>query len=694
MTHIRRPEFLCLALALFIAVWAGGQPLMDALPGGGIVAALTGDAAAARLTRALMGLLVFGGLGYVLLTNRAVVTPKPLTQMAAGALVVSMGFAILFSSFPGVSLDAWLHWVLYVGVFLLAVASVGRKSGVVVLLAVLVGAAALVGLKGILEYGEIRAIEPTYRIFAGWSNPNALATLFCIAIPVGVGLSAATEGAPRIVGMVGIAASTAGLLLTQSKGGLLVLAIGLVAVVGLILFWKSSPKSLAAPALGLLLGGVIFAGLQYAPRPGAPAGASGPGLTRITGAGGEAEQSAGFRTLLWKSSVSLAAERPWGWGPGVFRFVSAKPGLVTQTVTAHQTWLQVLVEGGVLALVSFIGLAVLWLGRMFPGAKHLTEQQNTLRAGVVAGVIAAGAHGFIESSLSYAGVGVIVFALMGLSLQLASDGSAPEVMPKALRQIGALLCCVVPLFLLVLAARSESAKGGVLLAAQTQSPSIREEAQGLRAMAAGDGEASYLAALYGSTSPEERLKDLREAAKTFPSTKTLRQLARAENEAGRPMEAYSALAQALRLDPNNLPAHWLRFEMLLQNGETEQAKEAANDLIKVEASPAFNVRSLPEAVPTETYRVRLWLASQTESSEEKTRLVTEALAGMASFARLTIPQIIRFESGGATYAGVTSQEANEWLTEAKSAAASLPASEEVDKNRQSVADALLALESA
>jgi tetratricopeptide (TPR) repeat protein len=494
--------------------------------------------------------------------------------------------------------------------------------------------------------------------------------------------------------MVGVACSTTGLLLTQSKGGFLVLGIGLACVIGLILLWKGSPKSLAAPALGLFLGALIFAGLQFAPRPGAPAGASGPGLTRITGAGGEAEQSAGFRTLLWKSSLDLASERPWGWGPGVFRFVSAKPGLVTQTVTAHQTWLQVLVEGGILALLSFIGLAVVWLGRMFPGAKHLTEQQNTLRAGVVAGVVAAGAHGFIESSLSYAGVGVIVFALLGVSLQLAADGSAPEVMPKAVRQIAALLCCVVPLFLLVIAARSEAAKGAVLLAAQTQSPSIREGAQGLRAMAAGDGEASYLAALYGSASPEERLRDLREAAKTYPSTKTLRQLARAEDAAGRPIEASTALSQALRLDPNNLPAHWLKFEMLARSGELTQAEEAAREMLKVENSPAFKVRSLPEAVPTETYRVRLFLADQVDSPDDQVRLIKEALEGLASFARLTVPQIIRFEAGGATYAGVTSAEAKEWLTEIKTAAASLPSSEEVEKNRQSVDEALAALESA
>ncbi|MCG9896251.1 MAG: O-antigen ligase family protein, partial [Fimbriimonadaceae bacterium] len=420
-----RPEVLVLALAVFLAVIGGGQPLLESFSGGGPLGIFLGDAALIRTHRALLGLLVFGGIAWMIYRDRALSTPRPIIQLALIGTVAFPAFSMMAGRYRAAGVDELLNLILCAGCLLLAGLAAGRKSGPWIIVGAAVAGAGIVGLRGLFEYLSIRSVEPTYRIFAGWSNPNAVAGLYLACLPAALALSVSDRRSARIVGLIAGPMCLCGLLLTQSKGGLLAGVIGLVAFAVVAAIWlRPKLPTWGAWAALLALGGGLFGFTQFAPVD--SNAAAGPGLNRIVGATGEAEQSGGFRLLLWQTSVRLIAEQPWGWGPGSFRFISAKPGLVTQTVTAHQNWLQTAVEGGLAALISLLILAGAWFKCAFTGARAMTDEQNLLRAGIVASVVAIGAHGFIESSFAYLGMGVLTFTLLGIGLQVSSDGLSPE----------------------------------------------------------------------------------------------------------------------------------------------------------------------------------------------------------------------------------------------------------------------------
>lgn len=692
MKHFKRPEFLLLGVGLAWAVLFCGQPLIDAQSGGGFGAILAGSLEVIRLNRALCGFFIFGGLAVFLLTQNSPVLPKPKMQIALVSLLAVLGFSVLLNPYVSQGIDNWLNWAVAFGAMLLALGSVGRKEGPELALTVVLGAGSFIALKGVWEYLAIRDVEPTYRIFAGWSNPNAAAGLFLLLIPIALAVAWNQTSWHKWLGAGSAMLLTCGLLLTQSKGGWLAGFIGFAALIVLAGLWKIDFKKAGVPALGLVLGLALFGGLVYGPRP--SGAAAGGGLARITSGGAEAEQSAGFRTLLWKTSIELTKQKPLGWGPGSFRFVSGKPGLVTQTVTPHQNYLGLAAEGGILSLLVFGAAAFLWLIRVLPGAKSMTEPQNLLRAGVTAGIIAAGAHGMVESTFAYPGFLIVFFGLLGIGLQLSADGSAPELMPKTVRQAAVLAICVAPLLAIFWFARAESAKVGLMNALETRDQAaVTAALAGVQGLAGFDGEAAYMAGQY-SMSPDERLSGLLNASRKMPSSRVFRALARAQEQSGDAAGALSSLNRALEIDPSNLPALLLIMKMNKTAGDQTEADKAAKRLIELESSTVFTVRSLAELVPTETYQARLHLAESAPTQKEKNQLLLPALAGWAEYFRLTLPKVKEFGEAGMPYGGQSIESAKENLELAQKALALVSEAEADQKGREEVARAREAISAA
>lgn len=688
MKHLKRPEFLLLCLGISWAIITCGQPLTDAQPGGGFSAMLGGALEVIRLNRALAALLLFGGFAWLLLQQNSPVLPKPKMQIALAVLGGLLIFSALLSPYLSQSLDGTASWLVAFGALLLALGAVGRKEGPQIALGVFCGAGAICALKGVMEYLERREVEPTFRIFAGWSNPNAAAGLFLLLIPVALSLAWTREDWTKWLASLSGGLLTCALLLTQSKGGYLAFGIGLAVFVLLTLLWKGSLKKAVPAAASLALGLLLFGGLVYGPRSSPqPAGS---GLARIT-SGGEVEQSAGFRSLLWKSTIHLAKERPQGWGTGAFRFVSGKPGLVTQTVTPHQNYLGLAAEGGILSLIAFAACAFFWLIRVLPGAKAMTEPQNLLRAGVVAGILGAGAHGMVDSTFAYPGFLVLFFALLGVGLQLSADGSAPELMPKPLRQAAALALCFAPLLLVLAFARYESAKTTLLNAVSSRdAAAVAAALPPVEAMAALDGESAYLAGMH-SSNEESRLKLLELASKRMPASRVFRALARAQEQAGNGSAALAALNRALEVDPSNMPALLLMMKMQDQQGDRDSAIKTAERLKALESSTVFTVRSLAELVPTETFQASLFLAKSGAKPESEQELLLSAIKGWADYCRLTLPKVVEFSKGQLPYGGQTPETARENLQLAKEALTLIKSEgldakdqEELDSSRRAI----------
>lgn len=174
-------------------------------------------------------------------------------------------------------------------------------------------------------------------------DPNDLAMVLVMMLPLVLYLFSTSRYRMRFL-LLGMAFMCLyGVVLTRSRGGLL----ALLAVSGLILSRSSLSRAikLTAVAIGL----VVFAGLagpEYWDR-----------MQTISNPSSEYDRTAGGRTEIWKTGLSILANRPWGAGIDVFQYAS---GMTSgHWVAPHSSFLQVAVELGVAGFVVF----VLLLGR-------------------------------------------------------------------------------------------------------------------------------------------------------------------------------------------------------------------------------------------------------------------------------------------------------------------------------------------
>ena len=651
-TERRGAAVVSLALAGAFVV---GDVLFDLLPAGEHFV----------IVRALVAVLVFGGSAYVLGTRRVVQLPTMVYAGFVVLIVAAFATSVIVSEFKSVSVDALLNWLTFGAAMYLAIAVLGRIRGPEALLETIVAAGGFVALKGIAEYLAVRAHEPTHRIFAGWNNPNALAGALAMVLPLALSLAVISNGPRRSFSIAcgGLALTAIGL--AQSKAALFVVVpTALVSFLVCALLWSCGRRTLWA--LTPLAAGVALFGLLFVTTPKNPAGGA-PGQ-RIVGAGAEQAQSTEFRKLLWKGAIELVKQQPVGYGAGTYRFNSARSGLTEQTQLAHESYLQATVEGGVVALIGFVGLALMWTVRMFRGARALITERNALRAGVFAAVVACAADALFESNFYYFGAGLLLFVLVGTGLQLAADGTTPESMPSSLRGFLAVTCCAVPLAAMVWVYWLTDAKSSLDSALVRKDPqAVQSAIEKVAMFGEYDGDSWYLRGLYQAQDRAERVTDLRRAVELAPSTRNWRALAQAQTQAGKTHDALKSLERALAADKNNLRTLSLKLQIERDSGERAAAIETARRIVMIEKTPYLQVRALPELVPTEPFDARVFLASQTDDLKEKLRLLEKAVDGYARYRATTVPLVIEFGSQGLDYAGETREDAEKKMQRARDA---------------------------
>ncbi|MBX7135689.1 MAG: O-antigen ligase family protein [Fimbriimonadaceae bacterium] len=663
---ISLPQALVL-IAIVLATVAGGYPASTGgslEPGIGplILNFWTGDSAPI-LAHAIPIVLACTALAITLWQRRVIQAPSLRFWACLGAFLAILGASVVFSRFTMVSIQTWLEWLSYGAITCAVVATMGRGKGPHVLLWTLTGAVGFVAVRGVMEYAG--QSDPTWRIFAGWVNPNALAGILLLGLFPALGLVMSEErpvtkvAAAAIAVMIGLA-----LVLTQSKGGYAAAVVGAVAILVLGAAW-SGVRRAGLAAIPILLVAVLAVGLSMRK---APAGAPGGGaLARVAQASSTSEQSSGFRILLWKTAIALTKERPTGSGIGTFRFESARPGLVQQTVLAHQSWLQLAAEASPIALGLIVVMLVLWLAEMFRGARSVPAERNLARASVVAAVAAGVAHSFIDSDLYYFGSGFVFFALLGCGLQLSADGSGPELLPKNLRRAVALAGCGILAVGSVYFGAVDGLKARVRGAfAARDAETANSALNSLAGLASSDGEVYAMRA--ATRTGAERLADLRLAAKLNPTTSNFRALATTHLDAKEYVSAVEALKSALEIDPNNFGALSLLIEAEVGQDQLQAAIVAARRLVEVEETSYFKIRALPEVIPTATYSARLFLAKQTTTPAEQIEWLQPAVDGYVQYAETTVPRVKLMDKEGVPFAGETLVEAQAKLAEGLAAA--------------------------
>lgn len=658
------------------------------------------------LQHALIALPIFIALIALLLGRRIQQIPHPTVAVTLMLTLASLAPSVAVSAFRAVSVNVWMEWVVYTVTFLACISGLGRRFGPLALLGALFAGTVWIARIGLLEYLANRGIDPTWRIFCNWNNPNAAAAMLVLGFFCALALPKAQERTASLLlnlaVVLGGGMVLAALFLTGSKGGaLLALPTGLVAFglvagrrhpavfpVGILVLGLSAVGFLKAmPALGIGAA-LVFAVATLWPQHRLPVirlgaafafaaltvaffSATTPGATKTTAANRMAaaastqDQSSTFRLNLWKSAASLTKDRPaFGWGLGSYRYESARPGIATATVFAHNSYLQLAAEAGVGPLILLFGFFGLWARRSLRGSSRLPLEQRQAFAGAVAGIAAILAHCLVDSDLSYFGLGLSFFLVLGAATLLAADAVAPEFIPIPSRTTAAVGIGLVWLLFAYLGS-TDLAKSEVRFAQATRQPA---DLAGLQGLASWDGDAAYLIAL-GETG-EGAEAATRRAFALQPMPKVARYLARLLEARSDYVGAQLALSPAFVRDPNNLPALALMLKLQQEAGTPEDAIETAKRLVAVEEKPYFTIRSLDQLIPTETYSARLFLAANEKDPVAKGKLLADAVAGFRKYGDVTVPEVIRGAKAvpPQSFAGETLETAKEKMAQAIAAA--------------------------
>ncbi|PZA06408.1 MULTISPECIES: O-antigen ligase [unclassified Meiothermus] len=340
----------------------------------------------------LFGLRVLVGMGLILWLGSAVVRgylrwpPLPVASAALAYLLITVVGA-LSSPYPYGSAQALLNTAMFGAAFFLGYAF--RPSCRPVLLA---GFGLEAGVLGV--YGLWQAVGGLTRVSGPYFNSNHYSGFLALAVPITLGLARSSRGFGR-----GLWASLAGLLFVNLA---LTFSWGLLAVALALAGWLLAGFGrrgwagvlLALGPLGLALLMLLSLSPQLAGSLGQRTVALWQDWARVS-----LESRAGIA----RGSLELIKAHPWlGVGPGNFvytwpRYRPPKIETVPQEILhkrvnyAHNDYLQVASETGLLGLAAFLGFWILVLGKGAP---------SPAGAGIKVGLIALLLHGLTDGNLT------------------------------------------------------------------------------------------------------------------------------------------------------------------------------------------------------------------------------------------------------------------------------------------------------
>lgn len=635
------PIFVIVAVALAVAcgAWIPLEPqgIEDALH------AIFNEPGGALFGHALISIAIFSGLIAIAVKKRVLPLPQVKLLMPLALLEVMILASILFSEYRHISLGGTFEWLSYGGALILTVGTVGRGGGVRMTLTAISAAISFMAVHGILEWiGSAQAGDPSWRIFAHTMNPNVAAAFFAVGGVCGLGLMGSKERLYNLLAGVGVFVCLVALLLTGSRGGLIAfLGAGFFFAIWLILLNRKQGGFALVSLVALL---VLSFGLTTAMQKRFAGNVAG---SRLISGGESQAQSSGFRKLLYGGTIKLVAERPQGYGLGTYRYYSAKPGLTTQTLLAHNGYLQLAMEASPAALIAFLVFLALLAFQAFRGTSSQPPDLQMLKAAVAGAIGALLIHAAFDSDFQVFGLGVLFFILCGLAIQLSADSSAPEFLHPGMRNGLIAAGVVVPLGLLyygLVDLRHGLFLGSVQKLSRTD---VRPALDSLTSFAPLDSRVWYtrfrmLQALGADTAAQgDALRAAVRLGPTLPMLRSMAQFSQEHPDYGSP-DFY--LNRVLELDPHNLLALEMKLEFAFAK-DPEEAKRVAERLVDVEKTTYFQVRSLPEIVPLETYKGRAFLASSLQG-DAKADMLLPAVKGFEEYAKVTVPKVVQFANAG------------------------------------------------
>jgi O-antigen ligase len=338
------------------------------------------------------------------------------------------GLSALWAEHSGAALTAVTRYIPNALLFPIVYAAIRKRDDARFLVAALVLGALLAAAYGVANpsFGE----DPG-RLSGALGNANATAASMVMALVLVGGLFAALRDSPWLRGLAALALPLCfiALLLTASRGGLIALAGALVVTIFVAGRWR---KAMIAMIAVVLLGGVFYFAVL------APSGAR----DRVSQPGGGTG-----RVDIWTVGWRIVESHPIN-GVGAGNFITStvhyllQPGIINRDdfivdnpKVAHNTYLSVLAELGIVGLVLFLAI-VIWVlsfalkaARIFdragdPGMAALSRAVLVALIGVLVGAF----FDTREYSSDLWMLMALAPALLGLArAQLAARSPATEV---------------------------------------------------------------------------------------------------------------------------------------------------------------------------------------------------------------------------------------------------------------------------
>jgi O-antigen ligase len=352
-------------------------------------------------------LLVIAWLGMQRVRRAEVVDVLHEHRRLIAAILLLVGWLILslgWSAKPGLGARALRDWLPAVLLFVIVATTINRPRDIRVIVAAFVLGAALSVAIGLANRGlhpasaaVETATETEGRLQGGASDPNYLAAGLIPALVLAAGLLATTRSsaarwALAAVGLVVIVGYGA----SESRGGLVAAGVALVAALAL---FRGRRSYVALVVVSV----VTVAAAWFAANP-----AAWQRVSTFNGGGNG-------RTDIWRVAWSTTKDHAIvGVGLDNFRvyepryvrhagFVTAVKSLVDKPSVVHNTYLQMLVETGVIGLGLFLVAVLGCLGTLWRAAKRFDELDDNAmsmisRCVLVAALAALAASFFISNA--------------------------------------------------------------------------------------------------------------------------------------------------------------------------------------------------------------------------------------------------------------------------------------------------------
>ena len=348
-------------------------------------------------------------------------------HLMIGVYFVLGAISVLISDYAYAGIDRLLRMGAYFTLFFLCVNFIRDRKDVERIMWGVVVSGAIVSVYGIVQYsghgflfpmeGESFRLNYEQRSFSTLGHPNLFGGFTVVAIFMCLGLFLGCERGPEglsrrllLGGAMGI--MVAALLMSKSRGAWIGFACGAGTVMLMNVGW------IIRRIWALAAGAVVMAALLYFALPDWVG-------ERLTS--GAAVRS---RLVIWDGALAMVGDSPlFGKGIGLFRVYFPEyrnndywlKGVDQNVGHAHNEFLEVMSEMGILGLGAFLGILALFFVQIKRFVETSQDRKATLLVvSLSAGMIGTLAHSLVSVGMRFTSTGTFFYLSMGLAMALLS----------------------------------------------------------------------------------------------------------------------------------------------------------------------------------------------------------------------------------------------------------------------------------